>query len=92
MNDILLTDNDMGIKDGDIATGNANAQDIDLLLTSHKGEWKQHPITGVGISDYLLSDGRDADELGAEIRQQLRLAGYTGIEINLAKAYINAQR
>ncbi len=51
----LNTSRDLQIKDGDFVTGNTDQQNIELLLLSHKGAFKEHPILGVGITDYLKS-------------------------------------
>lgn len=52
--DILLNANDdLDIAAGDWAVGSSAMQETDLLVTSQKGEWKQNPTSGFGISRYL---------------------------------------
>ncbi|AXT59699.1 hypothetical protein D1816_04785 [Aquimarina sp. AD10] len=56
MKDFKLDNNrDLVIKNGDFAIGDTDQQNIELLLLSHKGSFKEHPILGVGITDYLKS-------------------------------------
>lgn len=56
MQDFKLNNNrDLDIKNGDFVTGDTDQQNIELLLLSHKGAFKEHPIVGVGITDYLKS-------------------------------------
>jgi len=56
MNDFKLNKNiDLEIRNGDFVTGDTDQQNIELLLLSHKGAFKEHPILGVGITDYLKS-------------------------------------
>ena len=65
MNDFKLNDDmDLEIKDGDFMTGDTDQQNIELILLSHKGSFKEYPILGVGITDYLKSP---------EIMSRLRL-------------------
>lgn len=53
MKDILLDNNyDMQITNGDLLISESAHQDVELLLITSKGEWKQWPLTGVGILDY----------------------------------------
>ena len=65
MDDFKLNKNmDLEIKDGDFVTGDTDQQNIELILLSHKGSFKEYPILGVGITDYLKSP---------EIMSRLRL-------------------
>lgn len=73
-NDILLdSDYDLLDSEGDFVTGDAIIQKQALLLATGEGEWKQAPVTGVGLDAYLL----DESELDAmrKIRQQLKSDG-----------------
>jgi hypothetical protein len=65
MTDLLLTEQyDLHIANGDLLTGESTLQHQQLLLLTHKGEWKQYPTAGAGIADYLL-DENPADMLSA---------------------------
>lgn len=63
------------IKNGTFAIGPVLAQNQALILLLHKGESKEKPFTGVGISDMLL----DHDPLlwRTEIKEQLALDNQT---------------
>lgn len=58
MTDILLTDYDLETGNGDFLLGDPTYQNQELLLLSQKGEWKENPTIGVGISNYLLDEGK----------------------------------
>lgn len=81
MKDILLEDNDLIIEDGDFKVADATRQNQQLIIVSHKGEWKQHPLTGVGISDWLK--GEKNGGLKAEIKQQFKADGMKVHKIDL---------
>lgn len=73
-NDILLDENyNLLERDGDFVTGDSLIQRQALLLAAGEGEWKQSPVTGVGIEMFLL----DESELEAfrKIRQQFKSDG-----------------
>ena len=46
---------DLDIQNGDFVIGDTDQQNIELILLSHKGAFKEHPILGVGITDYIKS-------------------------------------
>lgn len=60
---------------GGTVIGDTLAQNQALIIGCHKGEFKEAPYLGVGISDMLL----DHDPLAwrTEIREQLELDGQT---------------
>ncbi len=67
--DILLDDNnDLLVGSGDFGVGDASAQSQRLLLLLNKGELKQSPLTGVGITSYI--DDEDAAGLMRSIRTE----------------------
>ncbi len=54
MQDILLDSNyDLAVQNGDFATGESADQDVEQIVLSQKGEWKQYPVVGFGIENYL---------------------------------------
>lgn len=71
---ILDRDNEPVIKDGTLAIGETREQNAQLIITAEKGEFKEHPQLGVGISQFLKSTGREK-ELLRSIRVQLALDG-----------------
>lgn len=61
MTDILLDkDGDILIENGDFVIGDATNQNQELILIAHKGEFKESPELGVGISNALLSENLQA--------------------------------
>jgi hypothetical protein len=58
VNDILLdSDQDLvATADGDFRTGDASNNIIKYIVVSHIGNWKEFPLVGVGIYDYLNSN------------------------------------
>lgn len=56
MEDFKLDNNkDLTFKNGDFNVDDTDQQNIELILLSHKGSFKEFPILGVGITDYLKS-------------------------------------
>jgi hypothetical protein len=53
--DIILEDNDLKIINGDFIIDNSDEQNIENILVSFKGDWKQWPLIGVGIIKYIHS-------------------------------------
>ena len=52
MKDILLNNEyEVQVQNGDFLAGVSDNQHIALILATHAGEWKQYPLTGVGIDD-----------------------------------------
>jgi len=89
--DILLTsDYDLSVKDGDFETGAVVRQVQNLLMATSKGDWKQHPLLGVGIYEYLKSENLNV--MVAEIKRQFKSEGLqiNLIEINSDKIIIDA--
>ena len=44
---------DLGVSGGSLTVGDTQAQEEYLVLMSQKGEWKEHPMVGVGIGDMV---------------------------------------
>lgn len=52
--DILLdNDEDLSFKDGDFYVGNSDQQHVQHILKADKGHFRQWPLLGVGILDYV---------------------------------------
>lgn len=70
VNDILLDETgDLKIVNGDIVIGESTNQHQRLMLLASKGNFKQVPLIGVGLIDYLNDENPGA--LKTEIRKQL---------------------
>lgn len=90
--DILLDDdNDLLIEDGDFVIGESTKHHQKHLLLAQKGEYKQSPKVGIGISDFLEDD--DFSGIDVEIQKQFELDGQkvNSIEVfNDGKVIIDA--
>lgn len=91
MNGIQMIENKEGffepvIKSGSMDVGDTLRQNQTLILTLHKGELKENPAVGVGISDMLLDN--DPIFWRTEIRNQLEMDGMTVGNILLTKTSI----
>ena len=58
-----------------IVIGDTCQQDQALLLMSHPGEWKENPIIGVGIQDFI-NDDSNVEELHYLIERQFKMCGF----------------
>lgn len=88
--DILLADDyDLLVADGDMATGECLKQSQMLLLVTNKGEWKQNPMTGVGVSNYL--ENVSAGTLQREIRSQFSMDGMQVSSISINGSTLNVE-
>lgn len=77
MQDILLNtgnDTDLIIRNGDFAAGTSDEQQVQMLLISAPGEWKEHPEAGVGL--YLGGHGTIDLFMERNIRVQLEADGF----------------
>ena len=79
MKDILIdNNNDLRLSaDGDFEIGYSDNQQQKAILTTEKGEWKEHPEVGVGIAQMLADDLYT--EMLIEVKKQLE---YDGMQIN----------
>lgn len=90
--DILLDNSgDLMFQNGDLVCGDSTKQHQNLLILTEKGEWKQNPTMGVGVSNYLLDD--NYLPLKNEIEAQFEKDGITieSIQINNSKIQIIAE-
>ena len=75
MQDFLLDeDGDLLIQNGDFVIGNSDNQNVEDIISSFAGEWKEFPFVGVGLIQYLKSqDGQKATNI---IKTQLQADGF----------------
>jgi hypothetical protein len=79
--DILLDETgDLAVKDGDFVIGDSTIQHQQLLLMSQKGEWKEKPMVGVGIENYLNDD--TTNDMMNEISDQFEKDGMKVTSVN----------
>jgi hypothetical protein len=84
--DFLLDENkDFATADGDFVTGRSEDQDVELLLVLHKGELKENPTIGVGISNYIGKQNTSIADMRREIKVGLKADNY-----NIKKLTIEA--
>ena len=88
--DILLDDDfDLMFENGDFATGSSAQQEVEQIGLSHPGEWKQFPIVGLGLTNYLKKvAGRpplvgNVTKLIRDYRKQLNMDGFKDAELEI---------
>lgn len=74
---------DLDIRSGSMQVGDTTAQNQALIIGSHKGEFKEQPAVGVGISDMLLDHNPLAWR--QEIREQLEIDGQEVRNVQITK-------
>ena len=90
--DILLnSDIDIMFADGDFVVGDSTMQNQYLILSTHKGEWKENPFIGAGVEDMLNDDGGEA-YWKQKISEELECDGMDvkDVKINNGQIQINA--
>lgn len=55
-----------------LSIGTTDEQNVQLILLTNKGEWKEHPVLGAGLLSYLHSNASDM-QIQRQIRLQLSL-------------------
>jgi hypothetical protein len=65
---------DMVIKNGDFMVEESTLTHQKCLLLAEKGDYRQFPTVGVGLTNYLLDDG-DTDKLTSEIQTEFTRDG-----------------
>lgn len=88
---LLAPDYDLAIGSEGLQLGEITPQSQALIVQCHKGEFKEHPALGVGISDMLLDD--DPLYWRSRIREALELDGQSVLEVRITRDRIdiNAQ-
>lgn len=87
MEDILLDqDFDLLIQNGDLVIGPSSEQHQQLLLLSNKGDWRQFPMVGVGVREYLKDENENS--MVGEIKEQFEMDGMEVKDIRIANGQI----
>lgn len=92
MTNIALTSElELKAANGDLAVEENLKQAQQLLLGTNKGEWKQHPTMGVGVTNYLETAA--AGQLSREIREQFSRDGMkvSSVKINGTTLEVEAE-
>jgi hypothetical protein len=74
--DFILTDDlDLEIRDGDFYISESDQDHIIVILQSGLGSFKEYPLVGVGIEQYLASP-YSSGTIYTYMKQQLETDGY----------------
>jgi len=77
MNDVLLDSiGDLQMVNGDFSIGESSFQEIQDIIMSYPGWWKEYPLLGCAAPSYLNSP-KIGQQLSNTIKQQLKLDGKT---------------
>lgn len=78
MTDILLDANNnlQFATNGDFAVGDSALQEVENIMISYPGWWKQFPLVGCAAPNYIGSPGA-GQQLSNSISQQLKIDGKT---------------
>jgi len=87
-NDILINDLGFIVENGDFKASLCDNQNIQSLLISQQGEFKEFPLFGVGIDTYLNGAGVE-QELRSLINTQLQKDGANIIDLQLIQNEAN---
>ena len=74
------TDNDILIKNGDLAIGESDGEHIVDIVSAYPAEWKEFPLCGVGIQSYLNSAGQQLT-IKNSITKQLTADKFSAISV-----------
>ena len=90
---ITDTDFDLSIVNGDISVLESDSQHIDHIITADKGHFRQFPLVGVGIVNFLNSSTEE-QEIRQVIKLQLEADGFAvrQIKISGSNIEIDAER
>lgn len=98
MNDIILDEDlDLAVSAGDFVIGDSEEQHQQLILIASQGSFRESPLTGVNIAQYIKTGFTQAqiDKLRQKIRLQLQYDGYqrSVVKINsFDDIQLNAER
>jgi hypothetical protein len=89
LKDWLTNGNNMLIKDGDFVIGEAEEEYIENILIAEKGNYRQFPLVGVGIKNFINAamTPQELTKLKREIAIQLEYDGYKINSININKDF-----
>ena len=84
MNDVLVDNaNEIIIKNGDFAIGDASLQHQNHIILAEKGEYKERPEIGVGILSSLNDE--NPRELLSKVRRNFEYDGMTVKKLQVAQ-------
>lgn len=77
------------VRGGGLVVGDILRQNQALLLMLHKGELKEHPAVGVGISDMLLDN--DPIYWRTSVKEQLEMDGQLVESVKITRTGIQIE-
>jgi hypothetical protein len=80
--DLGLENNDIIISNGDLTIVFSDQQHVIDTMNAYKGWWKEHPLDGVAIQQFLGAPNGD-EVLIREIKVELNKDGYATSEIRI---------
>ncbi len=82
--DILTNDtHELEVVNGDFIIGQSDQQHVQHIIEAQKGEYKNSPLVGFGIINFVKRDEKIASEFKRDLKIQLENDGYTNPSINL---------
>lgn len=82
MDYLLNNDGKMIVKNGDFVIGESDGQEIELLLVSNPGDWKENPAVGCSMISLVKSRSTET-KIKKVINQQLSNDGFKNIKIQM---------
>lgn len=77
------SDGSFVIIDGDLVIGQSDEHHVEAILLAQKGDYKQHPLVGVGLANYINSPLSGVDRLRLEREVRLQLEADNAREIKV---------
>lgn len=77
---ILGDDGDLVIQNGDFLFGDSRTDDVDLIIATNQGEWKQDPLTGCNMVERMRSK-QSPDQIQRAVRIQVMRDGMNFNEV-----------
>lgn len=89
MRDILLDQSGhLSIVNGDFAVGESTQQEIELILTTFRGEWKEHPLLGAEVQRMIKAQ-QGITTMRGVVREQLEMDGFKRVTFIIENNQIN---
>ncbi len=93
--DLLLDDDDdLLVQQGDLVLGDSLQQEVDLVVRTSQGDWRNSPLTGFGVGRRTRAVVQ-REAFASELTAQLELDGMQEVAVELSpegKLAINAKR
>lgn len=87
MSDILLNkDSDLKIENGDFVIGSSDKQNVKLIVESFKGEFKEFPLVGFGVINYIKTNTSEM-RFKRDLKIQLENDNYLNPKIDLSGGF-----